>query len=82
MLGGRKGKVKTKIRKQKRACIATCPYFIDFVGLLFSFVLLLHFPMQKLENIFPSKSSELTVPVISARFICACLKSSATNSPA
>lgn len=41
-----------------------------------------YLPIQKLEKIFPSKSSEVNCPVISARLICACLKSSATSSPA
>jgi len=41
-----------------------------------------YFPIQKLENIRPNKSSELNWPVISARWFWASLKSSATNSPA
>jgi hypothetical protein len=64
-----KGKKGAEMRKQIRGCIATTPYFNDFVCMLFSVVLPLHFPMQKLENIFPSKSSEVTIPVISARLI-------------
>ncbi len=82
MRRGNKRQSKGKNMKIKKVCITIFPYFIDFVRLLFSFVLLVHFPIQKLENIFPSKSSEVTIPVISARLICACLKSSATNSPA
>ncbi len=52
------------------------------VCLLFSVALPSYFPIQKLEKIFPNKSSELTVPVISARLIWACFRSSATSSPA
>ena len=40
-----------------------------------------HFPIQKDEKISPSNSSEVMLPVISDKLLCACLKSSATNSP-
>ena len=51
------------------AKIATPRYFFDFVMVLFSVVLPSYFPIQKLEKIFPNRSSELIVPVISARLI-------------
>lgn len=43
---------------------------------------LTHLPMQKLLKIRPSSSSELKVPVISPSACWACLRSSASNSPA
>ena len=41
-----------------------------------------YLPMQKLEKIRPSKSSELNAPVISPRDCCAWRRSSASSSPA
>lgn len=41
-----------------------------------------HFPIQKLEKIRPSRSSEVNSPVISLRDCCASRSSSASNSPA
>ena len=41
-----------------------------------------YFPMQKLLNIRPSRSSGVNCPVISLRWSCAKRRSSASNSPA
>ncbi|OUM07802.1 hypothetical protein BW686_09370 [Pseudomonas syringae] len=41
-----------------------------------------YLPMQKLEKILPSRSSELNAPVISPSACCACRRSSANSSPA
>ncbi len=59
------------------SCSNNCFAFSNFLNSVTAYL-----PIQKLENIFPSKSSELICPVISDRLFCASLKSSATSSPA